>query len=235
MSRSQTTWTVDWLFFSLNSANWLSEIIRVTGGGGGPRESPTSSAAASAMTVKNLLERIKKNGGLCQATEEKPLCVCVCVWRGKRTLAPPARSESEGARPIVCDVHQKRVREKEREGGPWLFSGWAECGVVVVRWGELASVRHRSTTRALHTQNVCHFKFSLTCLWLLRREKNNRIKNDRPCLLFGHRLDSHHSPVSKISDNGRVIRDISLCAERAHNTTHTHTRTKKKMSTHLDS
>lgn len=74
--------------------------------GGGPRESsPSSAAAASAMTVKNLLERIKKNGGLCQATEEKPLCVCVCVCGGERERSPlllDQRAKALGQLYVMC-------------------------------------------------------------------------------------------------------------------------------------
>lgn len=58
----------------------------------------------------------------------------VRVWGEKRTLAPPARSESKALGQLYVMCCSCTKKEWERERGAWLFSGWAECGVV--RWGE---------------------------------------------------------------------------------------------------
>jgi hypothetical protein len=99
-----------------------------------------SSAFLSAMMVKIYsrcvcecvcIKKKKKRGPLPSDREETVVRVC----EGENAR-PSCSIREQGARPIVCDVlllHQKRVRERERErkrGGPWLFSGWAECGVV---------------------------------------------------------------------------------------------------------
>ena len=104
----------------------------------------------------------KKRGPLPSDREETVVRVC----EGE-TLAPPARSESK-ALGQLCDVyvlllHQKRVRERERKrGGPWLFSWWAECGVVCVCEVGRASV----CTPPKHDKSLTEPKMSATLSFL---------------------------------------------------------------------